>query len=154
MVTDEKLAEIIKRHKQTEGALIPILHEVQDLFGYIPHSAQETIADELKITIADIYGVITFYSRFTLKPTGKYKACICLGTACYVKGAEGVLNFVKEHLGINPGETTSDGLFSVEETRCLGACGLAPIMKMNGDVYARVTPEQVGDILLKYRAQG
>ena len=154
MDKEEKLREIVNSHRDIKGSLIPILHEVQDLFGYIPHSAQEFIAGELKIPMTDIYSVITFYSRFTLAPKGKYGIYVCMGTACYVKGAENVLAAVKESLGINLKQTTGDGLFSIEETRCLGACGLAPVMMVNEDVYARMTPEQVDGILLKYRDKG
>jgi len=152
MEKNEALKEIVSRYKRLDGPLIPVLQEVQDLYGYIPRGAQEYIAGELRIPIADIYGVITFYARFTLAPKGKYKIFICMGTACYVKGAEKVLEAVKSALGADAGET--GGLFSIEETRCIGACGLAPIMKVNEDVYAKVIPEQVEGILLKYRAQG
>jgi len=151
MEQNEKLMDIVKRHKYTEGSLIPILHEVQELYGYVPRNVQEIIARELEVPLSEIYGVITFYSRFTLKPKGKYNAFCCLGTACYVKGAEAVLTAVKEHLGIDNGETTEDGLFSIEEARCIGACGLAPIMMVNEDVYAMVKPEQIPEIFEKYR---
>ena len=150
----EELKGIIDKYKRLEGPLIPILQEVQDLYGYIPRDVQEFISFELRAPVSDIYGVITFYSRFTLAPKGQYRVYVCMGTACYVKGAEKVLEAVKSVLGINPGETTGDGLFSIEETRCVGACGLAPIMKINEDVYARVIPGQVREILGKYRAQG
>ena len=149
-----ELSEIVNRNKQLDGPLIPILQEVQDLYGYIPYSAQVFISGELRVPMSDIYGVITFYSRFTLAPKGKYNIFVCMGTACYVKGAEEVLAAVRNSLGANPGETAGGGLFSIEETRCVGACGLAPIMKVNGDVYARVTPGQVNEILNKYREQG
>ena len=153
METTEKIMDIVERYEHMEGSLIPILHEVQELYGYIPYGAQEIIARELKIPLSDIYGVITFYSRFTLKPAGKCKISVCLGTACYIKGAEDILNAVKKHLGIDTGETTADGLFSIEETRCVGACGLAPIVTINKDVYGKVTPEQIEGILSKYCVQ-
>ena len=153
MKRDEALKEIVNRYRHLEGPLIPILQEVQDLYGYIPHSSQAFIAGELRIPMSDIYGVITFYSRFALKPKGKYRICVCMGTACYVKGAEKVLEAMESNLGIDSGKTTGDGLFSIEEIRCVGACGLAPIMTINEDIYARVTPEQVGEILAKYHAQ-
>ena len=153
MESHEKLLEIIARHKHSKGALIPILHEVQEHFSYIPQSAQETIAGALKIPLSDVYGVITFYSRFTLKPTGKYKICHCMGTACYVKGAEAVLKATKDHFGINPGETTNDGLFSIAEAYCIGACGLAPVLTVNEDVYAKISPGEVAGIIEKYSAR-
>ena len=146
--------EIIKRYEHTEGALIPILHEVQDFYKYIPQYAQETIALALRIPLSEVYGVITFYSRFTLQPTGKNKICHCMGTACYVKGAEAVLNKSKEILGINSGETTKDGLYSIEEVYCIGACGLAPVITVNKDVYARINPGEITNILKKYSSQG
>ena len=151
---NEALKEIVDRYKHLEGPLIPILQETQDLYGYIPHSAQVFIANELKMPLSDIYGIITFYSRFTLAPKGKYCIFVCMGTACYVKGAEEVLAAVKNCLGVNPKETTADGLFSIEETRCIGACGLAPIVKINEDIYAKVKPGEVEEILAKYRDEG
>jgi len=151
---NEKVKKIVEHYKNTEGALIPILHEVQEAFGYIPKDVQEFIAHELKIPLSEIYGVVTFYSRFSLHPKGKNSVFVCMGTACYVKGAELVLNAVKDDLKIGAGETSSDGLFSIEETRCIGACGLAPIMMINEDVYAKVTPDQIGGILEKYRKEG
>jgi len=149
----EKTKEIVEHYKNTEGSLIPILHEVQEAFGYIPKNVQEFIAKELKIPLSEIYGVVTFYSRFSLQPKGKNSVFVCMGTACYVKGAEMVLNAVKDDLKIGAGETSSDGLFSIEETRCIGACGLAPIMMINEDVYAKVNPDQIGKILEKYRKE-
>ena len=153
METSQKVREIIARYEGMEGALIPILHEVQEYYNHIPRAAQETIAEALRIPMSDIYGVITFYSRFTLSPTGKYKVTICMGTACYVKGAENVLQAVKNHLGLDSGETTEDGLFSIEEAYCVGACGLAPIMMVNEDVYGKISPVEVAGILDKYSAK-
>jgi len=148
---NEKAKEIVEHYKNTEGSLIPILHEVQETFGYIPKDVQEFMAHELKIPLSEIYGVVTFYSRFSLHPKGKNRVSVCMGTACYVKGAEMVLNAVKDDLQIGAGETSPDGLFSIEETRCIGACGLAPIMTINEDVYAKITPDQIREILEKYR---
>jgi len=147
----EKVNEFIERYGHTRSALMPILHDVQEHYGYIPRSVQELISAELHIPIADVYGVITFYARFSLVPQGKNRVSVCMGTACYVRGAEDVLNKVKQSLGINTGETTEDGLFSIEETRCVGACGLAPVMTVNRDVYGKITPDQVEGVLLKYR---
>lgn len=146
----EKIKGFIKIREGVEGALIPVLHDVQDSFGYIPYAAQRLIADEMDIPIAKIYGVITFYSRFTLQPTGKYKVAVCMGTACYVKGAELVLEKVQKHLNVRVGESSVDGKFSVESTRCIGACGLAPVLMINDDVYGKVTPDDVPSILAKY----
>ena len=146
----KKLEEIINEHKTQDGALIPILHEAQELFGYLPEKVQQMIADGLKISLAEVYGVATFYSRFTLTPKGKYNIQICLGTACYVKGADKVLAKLEEILGIKAGETTSDGKFSIEAARCVGACGLAPVVVINEEVYGKVTPDMVKDILSKY----
>ena len=153
MESYEKVKEIIKRYENTEGALIQILHEIQESYSYIPQKAQEMISESLRIPLSEIYGVITFYARFTLKPTGKYRVCSCMGTACYVKGAETVLRAVKEHLGIESGDTTSDGLFSLAEAYCIGACGLAPVMTVNEDVYAKITPDKVAGILESYKSK-
>ena len=146
----KKLEEIINKHKVEEGALIPILHEAQELFGYLPEEVQQKIADGLGISLAEVYGVATFYSRFTLTPKGKYNIQLCLGTACYVKGADKILVKLEELLGIKVGETTADGKFSLEGARCVGACGLAPVMVINEEVYGKETPEMVKGILDKY----
>lgn len=146
----KKLEEIINTHKSQKGALIPVLHEAQELFGYLPEEVQQKIADGLGVSLAEVYGVATFYSRFTLTPKGKYNIQLCLGTACYVKGADKILIKLEELLGIKVGETTADGKFSIEGARCLGACGLAPVMVINGEVYGKVTPEMVKGILDKY----
>ncbi len=128
---DEALEEILQKYKQDKDNLIQILNEVQEHYGYIPTSAQMRVAEYLGLSLAEVYGVITFYSRFTLKPKGKYNIAVCLGTACYVKGSEKILERVKERLKIDVGETTPDGKFSIEETRCIGACGLAPVFTIN-----------------------
>ena len=146
----EKLEEIINEHKTQDGALIPVLHEAQELFGYLPEEVQQKIADGLGVSLAEVYGVATFYSRFTLTPKGKYNIQLCLGTACYVKGADKILLKLEELLGIKVGETTPDGKFSIEGARCVGACGLAPVMVINEEVYGKVTPEMVKGILDKY----
>lgn len=128
---DEELEKILEIYKQDKDNLIQILNDVQEHYGYIPTSAQMRIAEYLGLSLAEVYGVVTFYSRFTLKPKGKYNIAVCLGTACYVKGSEKILERVKERLKINVGETTPDGKFSIEETRCIGACGLAPVFTIN-----------------------
>ena len=146
----EKLKQIIAENKDIEGALIPILHEAQELFGYLPEKVQQIIADGLGVSLAEVYGVATFYSRFTLTPKGKYNIQICLGTACYVKGADKVLEKLERVLGIKAGETTPDGKFSIQDARCVGACGLAPVMVVNDEVYGKMTPDKVDEILKKY----
>lgn len=146
----EQLDEIIAKHKEERGALIPILHEAQDVFGYLPYEVQERIADGLGISMAKVYGVVTFYSQFSLKKKGKYKINVCMGTACYVKGANDILGKFLERLSIEVGECTSDGKFSLDSCRCIGACGLAPVVTINDEVYGRLTPEQVEEILNEY----
>ena len=148
---DQKLQEIINKYKDTKGALIPVLHEAQDLYGYLPMEVQKKIAQGLEVSLAEVYGVVTFYTQFSLNPKGKYKIQICMGTACYVKGAGAILDKLKEKLGLNVGECTEDGLFSLEACRCIGACGLAPVMMINDDVYGRLVPDDIEGILDKYR---
>ncbi len=142
--------EIVSKHRDVPGCLMQILQETQEKYGYLPIELQETIAEELNIPLTEVYGVATFYSQFTLKPKGKYKIGVCLGTACYVKGSQGILDKVNEVLGTEVGDTTEDGKFSVDATRCVGACGLAPVMSINDDVYGRLTPSEVPGILEKY----
>lgn len=146
----KKLNQVIEKYKDTKGALIPVLHEAQEIYGYLPIDVQKTISEGLNISLAEIYGVVTFYSRFSLTPKGKYRVSLCLGTACYVKGAAKILEKVKEKLGIDVGECTKDGLFSLDAARCIGACGLSPVMMINEQVYGKLTPDEVGDILDKY----
>ncbi|MGB7604776.1 MAG: NADH-quinone oxidoreductase subunit NuoE [Lutisporaceae bacterium] len=147
----DKLEHIINEHKDQQGALMPLLHETQELFGYLPEEAQKKISEALDISMAEIYGVATFYSRFTLKPRGKYTVAVCLGTACYVKNSQGVIEKVMNELKIKAGETTDDGFFTLEATRCIGCCGLAPVMTVGDDVYGKIVPEDVPDILKKYQ---
>ncbi len=146
---DPKLEEILNTYIQDKSNLIQILNEVQEYYGYIPEKAQVEISKYLNIPMAEIYGVITFYSRFTLKPKGKYHIAICLGTACYVKGSEKILDRVKDRLKIEVGETTKDGKYSLEATRCIGACGLAPVFTLNGEVYGKATVKMIDEVLDK-----
>lgn len=146
-----KILEFINMHRGIKGALIPILHEVQEYFGYIPYDAQKIISKEINVPISDIYGVITFYSRFSLKPTGKYKVSVCLGTACYVKGSDKILQKVEEVLNVKAGDSSEDGMYSVEATRCVGACGLAPVMMVGDEVYGKITVNDVEGILSNYK---
>ncbi len=150
----EKIDEykvFLKELKGTKGALIPALHRAQDDFGYIPTEIQELISKVLYIPISEVYGVTTFYSQFSLVPKGENKVSLCLGTACYVKGAQDILDELVDILEIEVGETTPDGKFSIEDTRCLGACGLAPVMVINDDVYGKLKKGEVEAILDKYR---
>ncbi len=145
------LQEAIERHKGEQGALMPVLQEAQNIFGYVPMDVQEIIADGLGTTLAEVYGVATFYAQFSLEPMGQYVVGVCLGTACYVKGSQKVLDKLSEVLRIPVGKTTEDGRITLNATRCLGACGLAPVMMVNDEVYGRLTPDQVPDIIAKYR---
>ena len=147
----EVLQKLLEKYTQDKSNLIQILNEVQEKYGYIPKLAQEEISKYLSIPMAEIYGVITFYARFSLKPKGKYNIAVCLGTACFVKGSEKVLDRVKELLKIDVGETTKDGLFSIEATRCVGACGLAPVFKVNEEVYGKATPELIDKVIEEYK---
>lgn len=147
---EEKLIEVINRYKDTEGALIPVLHEAQEIYGYLPIEVQTIISKNLGVTMAEIYGVVTFYTQFTTQPKGKYKIGVCLGTACYVKGSGDLLEKIKEKLGIKEGECTPDGKFSIDATRCIGACGLAPVITVNDDVYGKLTVDEIDGILAKY----
>ncbi len=144
------LAEIAAR-KSERGSLMPIMQKAQEIYGYLPIEVQQMISDETGTPLAEIYGVATFYSLFTLYPKGEYKISVCLGTACYVKGSGDVYAELKEELGIDGGECTADGKFSLDACRCIGACGLAPVMMINDDVYGKLTKDQVPDILKKYR---
>ena len=139
--------EIIQKYPKERNQLIAILNEVQEKYGYIPKQAQVAISEELNIPMAEIYGVITFYSRFTLSPKGKYNISICLGTACYVKGSQKLLDRAKERLKIEPGDVTEDGKFSIDEVRCVGACGLAPVFMVNDEVYGNATVEQLDKVI-------
>lgn len=147
----EQLLQSIAKHKDTPGALILILHEAQEIYGYLPLEVQKTISQGLRIPLANVYGVVTFYTQFTLTPKGKYKVSICMGTACYVKGAGDILNKFKERLGIDAGQCTEDGLFSLDAARCIGACGLAPVITINEDVHGRLTADDVDGILAQYQ---
>ena len=147
----EALDEAIARHKGEPGALMPVLQEAQNIFGYVPKDVQQIIADGLGTTLAEVYGVATFYAQFSLEPKGKYVVGVCLGTACYVKGSQKVLDKLAEELEIPVGRTTPDGVFTLNATRCLGACGLAPVMMINDEVYGRLTPDMIPGIIAKYR---
>lgn len=146
----KKLDEVIAGLKGQAGAVMPALHNAQEIYGYLPIEVQKKIADGLDVPLEEVYGVSTFYSQFSLTPKGKYHVSICLGTACYVKGADKVLDRLVQKLGIQPEECTDDGKFSLTACRCIGACGLAPVLTVNEDVYGRLVPEDVDDIIAKY----
>jgi NADP-reducing hydrogenase subunit HndA len=148
---DERMEKILNKYNKNKSNLIQILNEVQETYGYIPTDSQMAISEYLEIPMAEIYGVITFYARFTLKPKGKYNIAVCLGTACFVKGSEKILDRVKEKLGIDVGQMTEDGKFSIEEVRCIGACGLAPVFTVNGEVYGHATTELVDKVIEEYK---
>ncbi len=145
------LKKVIEEEKGGKGAIIPVLQRAQDIYGYLPIEVQQMVADGLNVPLAEVYGVATFYSFFSLNPKGKYKISVCLGTACYVKGSGSIHDKLLEKLGIDDGGCTPDGKFSVEACRCIGACGLAPVMTINDDVYGRLTVDDIDGILAKYK---
>ena len=149
-VQQEQLFKVIDENGGTHGSVMPILQKAQEIYGYLPIEVQTMIAEKMDVPLEEIYGVSTFYSLFALTPKGKYNVSVCMGTACYVKGAADVLGKICEVLGIQPEECTQDGKFSITECRCIGACGLAPVMTVNDDVYGRVSVSEVEDILSKY----
>ena len=149
---EKELLGVIEKYKGKKGAMMPILQKAQDIYGYLPLEVQKMISNETEIPLEKIYGVVTFYSQFSLTPIGKYKISVCLGTACYVKGAGDLFSIFERQLGIKGGETTEDRKFTLEGCRCIGACGLAPVLTINGDVHGRldVTEKVVEDILAQY----
>ena len=147
-----KLQAIIDKHKDSRGALIPVLHEAQDLYGYLPLEVQRTIAEGLEIPLAEVYGVVSFYTQFSIDPKGKYQISVCMGTACYVKGANEILDKFRTRLSIDVGECTEDGRYSLEACRCIGACGLAPVVTVNDEVFGKLLPDDVDGIINKFDA--
>lgn len=151
---DKKLKEemdtMLSKYQKSKDNLIKILEETQVKYGYIPQIAQLEIANYLNMALAEVYGVITFYSRFTLKPKGKYNVSICLGTACFVKGSKEILERAKTKLGLEEGQTSADGKFSLDTTRCVGACGLAPVFTINDEVYGKSTVKKLDEVLDEY----
>jgi formate dehydrogenase (NAD+, ferredoxin) subunit C len=150
----QKLDEVILQHKDEKGALMPVLQKAQDIFGCLPIEVQQRISEGTKQPMSDIYGVVTFYSQFSLVPKGEYTVSICMGTACYVRGAKPIVDKVSELLNIRPGETSTDAKFSLVATRCIGACGLAPILTVNEDVYGRLVLDEIPAIIEKYQKEG
>ncbi|MBQ5926992.1 MAG: NAD(P)H-dependent oxidoreductase subunit E [Clostridia bacterium] len=149
-----KINEICDRYVDEKTPLMMILNDIQKEYGYIPLEVQELVSERTGISVAEIYGVVTFYSFFSLKPKGKYVVGVCLGTACYVKGAQQVIDKFSELLGIKPGETTEDGLFTLDALRCIGACGIAPAVSINGKVYPKVSVSAIPQIVEEYKAMG
>lgn len=147
---EKELRKFIEEEKGQPGALMPALQKAQEIYGYLPIEIQTIVADMLELSLSEVYGVATFYSQFSLNPKGEHRISICLGTACYVKGADKIMEALEEKLGIKVGECTSDGVFSLDSCRCVGACGLAPVMMVDDDVYGRMTVEQIDGILSKY----
>ncbi len=151
--TPEQEAELkaaIAELKSQPGALMPVMQKAQEIYGYLPIEVQTMISEEMNIPLEKIYGVATFYAQFALEPKGEYQISVCLGTACYVKGSQKVLDEIEKELGIKTGQCTPDGKFSLDACRCVGACGLAPVMMINGEVYGRLVPSDVKGILAKY----
>lgn len=147
---EEKLDAIIEKYRNTSGALIPVLHEAQDVYGYLPLEVQRHISEKLDIPLAEVYGVVSFYTQFTVNPKGKYQISVCMGTACYVKGANDILDKFRTRLSIDVGECTEDGKYSLDACRCVGACGLAPVVMVNDEVYGKLVADDVDGIIDKY----
>ena len=147
---EERLRQVIAEHKGQPGATMPVLQAAQEIFGYLPEEVQIMVAEGLDIPLSEVYGVATFYAQFVLEPQGEHVIGVCLGTACYVKGSQAVLDRLAEELKVPVGKTTADGKFTLNATRCLGACGLAPVMMIGDEVYGRLTPDEIPGILAKY----
>ena len=145
------IKEVCKSYGNQPGEVINVLHKVQGEYGYLPAEVQELVAKELGIPVSRVYGIVSFYSFFTMTPKGEHPISVCLGTACYVRGAEKVLDELKRQLGIGVGEVTPDGKFSLNCLRCVGACGLAPVIEVGEKVYGRMTPDRVKDVLAEYK---
>ena len=148
---EKKLRQVIADHKDMQGAMMPVLQQAQDIYGYLPIEVQKIIAEGLGVSLETVYQVTTFYSQFALNPTGKHRIAVCLGTACYVKGSQNILDELEKQLGVKAGGTTPDGLFTLEATRCLGCCGLAPVMMVDDEVHGRLVPSDVKNILAQYK---
>ncbi len=149
-VQKEQLDAVIESYKDVPGALVQVLKKAQEIYGYLPLEVQMAVAEGLDVPLEDVYGVVTFYSLFSINPKGDYRISVCLGTACYVKGSGDLYDALKEKLGVGDGGCTPDGKFSLEACRCVGACGLAPVVTINDDVYGRLTVKDLDDMLAKY----
>ncbi len=148
---EEQLDAVIAKLKDTPGALMPVLQEAQEIYGYLPIEVQKMVAIKMGVSVEEVYGVSTFYSQFVLNPKGEVSIAVCLGTACYVKGSGDILDKITQILGLPAGSTTPDGKYSLEATRCIGACGLAPVLTINNEVYGRLVPADMEGILAKYK---
>ncbi len=149
---EAQLKAVIEECKDDKSLLMHVMQQAQAIYGYLPIEVQKMIADGMDIPLEKVYGVSTFYAQFALSPKGEYNISVCLGTACYVKGAQGLIDKVTEILGIESGECTEDGRFSLEACRCIGACGLAPVLSINDEVYGKLTADQISGVLAKYQA--
>ena len=147
---EQQLKEIIENSKHDKSLLMAVMQQAQDIYGYLPIEVQTMIAEGMDVPLEKVYGVATFYAQFSLSPTGEYNISVCLGTACYVKGSGDIFDKLSEKLGIGADECTADGKFSLTACRCIGACGLAPVLTVNEEVYGRLTVDDVDDILAKY----
>ena len=147
---EERLLAVIEKYKSDKSRLMTVMQEAQEIYGYLPFEVQKIISDGMDVPLEKIYGVATFYAQFALSPKGKYDVAVCLGTACYVKGAGKILEKFEKELDIKDGECTEDGKFSIDATRCVGACGLAPVISVGEDVYGKVTEDMVSEILANY----
>ena len=145
------LAQVIGEYRDVKGSLMPVLQKAQNIYGYLPIEVQKVIADGMDVSLAEVYGIVSFYSQFSLNPKGEVSVAVCLGTACYVKGSGEILEKIADNLGVKSGETSGDGKYSLEATRCIGACGLAPVITINEDVYGRLKTEEIDGILAKYK---
>jgi NADH-quinone oxidoreductase subunit E/NADP-reducing hydrogenase subunit HndA len=146
----EKLLAVVARYQGQSGATMPVLQEAQEIYGYLPEEVQIMVAEGLGLTLSEVYGIASFYTQFSLNPKGDVQVNVCMGTACYVKGSAEILSRTERKLGCKAGQVTLDGKFSIDATRCIGACGLAPVMVVDGDVYGRLVPDDVDTILDKY----
>ena len=149
---EEQLCAVIAKYDGVKGKMMPILQEAQEIYGYLPIEVQKIIARETGVSLEEIYGIVSFYAQFKLNPDGEVAIAVCLGTACYVKGSGELLDAIAEALNVAPGSTSPDGRYSLEATRCIGACGLAPVLTVNGEVYGRLTKADIPGILEKYKA--
>jgi formate dehydrogenase (NAD+, ferredoxin) subunit C len=147
----QQLDQQIEKVRGTKGPLMPVLTQAQKIFGCVPYEVQKYVSDELKVPMSDIYGVVTFYSQFSLVPKGEYVVGVCMGTACYVKNAQPILDKISEIIDTKTGETSPDGKFTLEATRCIGACGLAPVITINEDVYGKLDVKDIPGIMKKYQ---
>lgn len=148
---EERLIAVCAKYKDTMGKMMPILQEAQEIYGYLPAEVQKIIARETGVSQEEIYGIISFYAQFKLNPDGQYAIAVCLGTACYVKGSGDIIEAISQKLNVPVGSTSPDGKYSIEATRCIGACGLAPVLTVNGEVYGKITVDDVDTILAKYQ---